>query len=156
MVHGYDSRSLGFNYRLTEIAAAIGSVQMDKLPRFLAARRRNAAFLQERFKEVKGAKFTQDSGDRTHVYYLYTLYLKKKRDEVLEKLRGKGVGAAAYFKMPVHKTPLYAKGGYGRVRLKNAEAASKHVLSLPVHPGLTQEELELVADAFVHASALFA
>jgi len=156
MVHGYDSRHLGFNYRLTEIAAAIGSVQMDKLPEFLASRRKNAAYLNERLKNVEGAKFTQTASDRTHVFYLYTLYLKKNRDQVLERLKGKGVGAAVYFKMPVHRTPLYTKGGYGKLRLKNAEAASKHVLSLPVHPGVTEEQIGRVADAFVEASTLLA
>lgn len=156
MVRGYDSRSLGFNYRLTEIAAAIGSAQMDKLQGFIGARRRNAAYLSDRFGSVKGARFTQNASDRSHVYYLYTLYLKKNRDKVLERLKARGIGAAVYFRMPVHKTPLYAGSGYGRLRLKRAEAASKHVLSLPVHPALREEEVERVATAFVESSSLLA
>jgi dTDP-4-amino-4,6-dideoxygalactose transaminase len=155
-VHGYDSRCLGFNYRLTEIAAAIGSAQMDKLHSFLDARRRNTAFLRERLEGLKGVRFTQSASDRTHIYYLYTLNLSKNRDKVQARLRERGVGSAVYYKPPVHKTPLYAKGGYSKIHLKNAEAASKHVLSLPVHPALTQEELERVADAFTEASSLLA
>ncbi|MDV3276835.1 MAG: DegT/DnrJ/EryC1/StrS family aminotransferase [Nitrososphaerales archaeon] len=156
MLHGYDSRYLGFNYRLTEIAASIGSVQMDKLASFLAARRKNAAYLSERLGNVNGAEFNQTASDRTHVYYLYTLYLRKKRDQVLEKLKEKEIGAAVYFKMPVHRTPLYAKGGYARLRLKNAEDAAKHVLSLPVHPAITDDQLKRVADGFIEASSLIA
>ena len=155
-VHGYDSRCLGFNYRLTEIAAAIGSVQMDKLPAFLEARRRNTAFLRERLEGLKGVEFTQAASDRTHVFYLYTLDLSKNRDKIQAKLKERGVGAAVYYQPPVHKAPLYAKGGYSGLKLKNAERASGHVLSLPIHPGLTQEALERVAEAFEEASSLLA
>ena len=149
MVHGYDSRHLGLNYRLPELNAAIASVQMDKLQRFLRARRKNAAYLNERFKVVAGAVFTQDCEDRAHVFYLYTLFLKKNRDKILKTLNDSGIGGAVYFRIPVHKTPLYARLGYGRKTLKETESASAHVLSLPVHPGLSQEDLELVGDKFV-------
>ena len=149
MVHGYDSRRLGFNYRLTELAAAIASVQMDKLGGFLRARARNVTFLQEKISGVKGASFTQDRRDRTHAHYLHTLFLRKNRDTVLERLRGMGIGAAIYFKTPVHKTPLYEGLGYGRTILENTEEATSHVISLPVHPKLGLEEMERVSQAFL-------
>ncbi len=152
MLHGYDSRHLGFNYRMPEMAAALGSVQMDRLPGFLDARARNAKFLMGRLGEVDGAEFTQDAKDRTHVFYLYTLYLRKNRDSIQKRLADKGIGSAVYFHIPVHKTPLYVRLGYSKKRLKNTEAATKHVLSLPVHPGVTKQELNLVADEFLAAS----
>ena len=152
MVHGYDTRVLGFNYRLPEISAAIASVQMDKLEGFLQARARNARYLTERVASVPGVEFTQDGSDRTHVFYLYTLYLKKKRDEILKALNGSGIGAAVYWKMPVHKTPLYAKLGYAKKTLKQTEAAAGHVISLPVFPGLTADDLRRVGDAFLTAA----
>lgn len=152
MLHGYDSRYLGFNYRMTEIAAAIGSVQMDKLGGFLDARRRNAKYLMERAGKVSGAEFTQRLADRTHVFYLYTLYVKKNRDAIQKRLNKNGVGAAVYFRTPVHKTPLYAGMGLSRKRLKNTEDATRHVLSLPVHPGLGRAEMERVASEFLAAA----
>lgn len=152
MLHGYDSRYLGFNYRMPEVAAAIGSVQMDKLKDFLEARVRNARFLMERVAKVSDVKFTQDSVDRTHVFYLYTLYVKRNRDAIQKKLNKDGVGAAIYFRTPVHKTPLYTKLGLSRKHLKNTEDAARHVLSLPVHPGLTQADIERVADEFLAAT----
>ena len=152
MVHGYDSRHLGFNYRLPEFAAAIASVQMDKLDGFLSARARNVAYLHERISDVRGAEFTQTADDRTHVHYLHTLYLRKNRDRVLKKLNESGIGAAVYFKMPVHKTPLYESLGYGRKTLKMTEDASSHVLSLPVHPRLGAAEMERVAQGFLTAA----
>jgi perosamine synthetase len=155
MVHGYDSKILGFNYRLPEVSAAIASVQMDKLGGFLRARAKNANYLTERIGSLPGAEFTQSASDRTHVYYLYTLYLRKKRDEVLKALNNWGIGAAVYFKMPIHKTPLYTRLGYGRKVLKNTEAATGHVISLPVHPAVTEPEIEKVAERFLEAARAF-
>ena len=86
------------------------------------------------------------------MYYLYTLYLRKNRDRVLEALNGAGVGAAVYFQIPAHKTELYSRLGYGRKVLRNTEAASKHVVSLPVHPALSGQDLERVADEFTKAA----
>jgi dTDP-4-amino-4,6-dideoxygalactose transaminase len=153
MVHGYDSRHLGLNYRLPELAAAIASVQMDKLGGFLRTRAKNVAFLQEKISRVKGSSFTQDGRDRTHAHYLHTLFLLKNRDKILDRLNAMGIGAAVYFKMPVHKTPLYKGLGYGRLTLKNTEEATRHVLSLPVHPGLGREEMERVARGFLTAAS---
>jgi dTDP-4-amino-4,6-dideoxygalactose transaminase len=152
MLHGYDSRHLGLNYRMPELAAALGAVQMDKLQGFLGARARNARHLMKEFEEIQGARFTQDARDRSHVFYLYTLYLRRNRDAILKRLNGRGVGAAVYFHTPVHRTPLYAKLGYATRKLKMTEAATKHVLSLPVHPAVTRPELETIAREFSDAA----
>lgn len=151
-VHGYDSRHLGFNYRLPEMGAALASVQMDRLDGFLKARAKNAKYLIERLSPVDGAKFTQDAGDRTHVFYLFTLSLRDHRDEVKKSLNGAGVGASVYWPVPVHKTPLYDGLGFSKASLPRAETAAGQVLSLPVHPGLSQGDLERVADAFLAAA----
>jgi len=151
MVHGYDTCVLGFNYRLPEISAAIASVQMDRLQGFLGSRARNAKYLTEHVSSAPGVEFTQDQTDRTHVFYLYTLYLKRKRDQILRALNAAGIGAAVYFKMPVHKTPFYAGLGYGRKALKTTEDAARHVISLPVHPAMTEADVERVANTFLEA-----
>jgi len=149
MVHGYDTRHLGFNYRLPEFAAAIASVQMDKLRGFLRKRAENVKFLQNRISGITGVSFTQDESDRTHAHYLHTLFLERNRDRILQKLNALGIGAAIYFKTPVHMTPLYVELGFGGKRLKNTEDASRHVLSLPVHPRLGPYEMDTVARGFV-------
>jgi dTDP-4-amino-4,6-dideoxygalactose transaminase len=147
-VHGYDARHLGFNYRLPEMSAALASVQMDRLSGFLKARARNAKFLNEKVSSLDGVRFTQNARDRTHVFYLYTLYLSKNREKIRKALNEAGVGAAVYWHIPVHKTPLYERLGYGRKALKKTEAAASHVLSLPVYPGLSGDELATVAEEF--------
>lgn len=154
MVHGYDTRHLGFNYRLPEINAAIASAQMDKLGSFLDARKKNVKVLSESVEKVDGVKFTQNARDRTHAYYLYTLHLRKNRDKVLKAMNDSGIGAALYFRVPVHKTPLYSKLGYSRKFLRKTEDAARHVLSLPVHPALTTADLEKISKAFVEATRL--
>jgi dTDP-4-amino-4,6-dideoxygalactose transaminase len=151
-VHGYDSRHLGYNYRLPEMSAALASVQMDRLDGFLKARARNAKYLGERLAGVRGSKFTQASADRTHVFYLYTLHLAKNRDKVQQALKAAGVGSAVYWPTPVHRTPLYSELGYAEKELPVTEDSAGHVLSIPVHPGLTQDELQTVADSFLAAA----
>lgn len=151
MQAGYDTRVLGFNYRLPEMAAAVASVQMDRLDGYIEARRRNSRALTETISPMKGAELRQDSSDRRHVWYLYTVFLAKRRDEVLQKLRAHGVGAAAYWDTPVNRMPLYKKLGYSGQSLPMATSAAGHVLSLPVHPGVTEADLQLVADEFVKA-----
>jgi perosamine synthetase len=152
MHHHNDTSRLGLNYRLTEVMAAIGSIQMDKLSKFLEERRENAAFLRERFEGLKGVRFTQDGGDRTHVYYLYSLLLSKSRDQVLERLNSRGIGAAVYFRPAVHQTPLYARPSGGEPNLPKTEYASSHVISVPAHPALSRADLARVADEFVSAA----
>jgi perosamine synthetase len=149
MVQGYDSRVLGLNYRLPEINAAIGSVQLDKLEKFIKIRRRNANYLNSKFENEDGVYFTQNSKDRTHVFYLYTVSIKKGRDRIMNELRKKGIGASIYFKIPVHKTPLYSSLGYGSLKLRKTEKASKEVLSLPVHPAVSESDIEYIADEFL-------
>ncbi|HEV2225931.1 MAG TPA: DegT/DnrJ/EryC1/StrS family aminotransferase, partial [Nitrososphaerales archaeon] len=128
--------------------AAIASAQMDKLDSFLRARKKNAAYLIDRVKSLEGVEFTQRADDRTHVFYLFTLYIRKNRDRILKALNDAGIGASVYFKLPVHKTPLYVRLGYGKKNLRHTEAASGHVLSLPVHPELTASDLQRVSDRF--------
>jgi perosamine synthetase len=151
MRDGYDTRVLGFNYRMPELPAAIASVQMDKLDGYIRARRRNASALTERISKLKGAELRQTSADRSHVWYLYTLFLAKKRDEVVQRLRAAGVGATAYWETPVNRMPLYKDLGYAGLELPVALAAARHVVSLPVHPGVNEDEIELVGEEFVKA-----
>jgi dTDP-4-amino-4,6-dideoxygalactose transaminase len=152
MLHGYDTRHLGLNYRLPEVLAAVASVQMDRLGDFLRSRARNVSILEEKIGEAEGWKFTQKSPDRTHVYYLYTLTLRKNRDKVQKSLNRAGVGAGVYWRTPVHKTPLYKDLGYAKKRLRVTEHSAGHVISLPVHPGLGEPEMERVGNAFLAAA----
>jgi dTDP-4-amino-4,6-dideoxygalactose transaminase len=152
MVEGYDTRVLGYNFRMPELLAAIASVQMDRLSSFIKARRNNASVLTETVSKLKGIRLTQNSQDRTHVWYLYTLYLAKNRDKIQAKLRSRGIGASVYWKVPVHKTPYYSKLGYAKTRLIRTSDAAAHVLSIPVHPGLAHSTIDFIANEIKEAA----
>lgn len=146
MRDGYDTRILGYNFRLPEMAAAIATVQMDRLSEFIRARRKNAKALDDLVSGLKGVSMRQTKADRKHIWYLYTLYIEKGRDKLNDALRANAVGSAVYWKTPVNKMPLYEEMGHGDLKLPMVYDAADHVLSLPVHPLVTEEEVVYIAD----------
>jgi dTDP-4-amino-4,6-dideoxygalactose transaminase len=153
MKEGYDTRILGYNYRLPEVAAAIACVQMDRLSEFIAARRRNAAALNESVAGLKGVAMRQTKTDRKHIWYLYTLHVEKERDRLNERLRARGIGSSIYWKTPVNRMKLYDDLGYAGAKLPGVYDAVDHVLSLPVHPEVTGEQIEYIASELKAALA---
>ena len=143
MVRGHDTRVLGLNLRLAEVNAAIASVQIKRLPGFLRARRRNAALLSELISDLGGdmAIPRPRRGEEPN-WYLYTV-ATGGRDGLLRRLHAGGIGAAAYYPVPAHRTPLYRKGG--AVRLPVTDWAASRVVSLPVHPGVTRGDIASIA-----------
>lgn len=143
MVKGYDTQMLGFNMRLPEMAAAIASVQMDKFEQMLAMRRHNAERLSELLKDIKIAKPSEIYPCKNN-WYLYTIQLNNRaqRERVKTELAKEGIGSAVYYDPPVHKTPYYAQWAS---TLPETEFAAETVLSLPVHPFVTEDDLVKMA-----------
>lgn len=145
MRDGYDTRILGYNFRMPEVAAALASVQMDRLGEFIAARTKNAALLGESIAGLEGVSMRQTKPDRSHIWYLYTVHLDEARDAVNERLRSRGVGSSIYWRTPVNRMKLYRDLGYGEEDLPGVYDAADHVLSLPVHPEVTEEQVGYIA-----------
>ena len=143
--HGQSDRylheSIGFNWRMTEVAAAIGLAQLDRLEEANARRRANARRLNE---GCGGVMTPTERAGCHHVYHQYTVRAPGRRDELLNHLRERGVGAVVYYPLPIHRQPAYRRLGY-RDALPVAERLSAEVLSLPVHPSLTEQDVETVA-----------
>ena len=139
MVHGYDTKIFGLNLRLPEISAAIAKIQIKKLPKFLYKRRKNAKILTDLISTLDITIPKERKNEKVN-WYLYTI-ATKNRNKVMKKLNMKGIGAAAYYTTPVHKTPFYKK----KIKLLNTDWAVSHVLSLPVHPGVSTKNLALIA-----------
>jgi len=135
---------LGYNYRMTDIAAAIGLCQLAKLPGFTDKRMANAAVLSSGLSGMRGVVTPHISPDVRHVFHQYTIRITPdfalSRDELRKKLLDSGVGTEVYYPRPVQKQPLYIELGYDD-RLPVSEQAAGEVLSLPVHPSLTEEDL---------------
>ncbi len=141
----YRHEILGYNFRMTEIQAAIGLVQLEKLPQWTAQRIENAAYLT-RHLDALGKVVTPKVKDGcVHVFHQYTVRVREGRDAAVERLQEKGIGVGIYYPIPVHKQPLYQKLGY-RDRLPRAERASREVVSLPVHPGLSGQDLARIVE----------
>jgi len=139
MVHGYDTRIFGLNLRLPEINAAIATVQMKKLPKFLKYRRNNAKLLTKLLSDLKVIMTIERKNENVN-WYLYTI-ATEKRDKLLKKLNEKGIGAASYYPTPVHKTPFYKL----KTKLPVTDWAASHVISLPIHPKVTQKNIKFIA-----------
>lgn len=152
--NNYDATIPGSNFRLPQIEAAIAFIQMSKLPSFLSFRRKNAELLSELLIGLDGIKFPSEERGSTSNWYLYTVTIDKKRDNVLKYLHNHGIGAATYYDPPVHKTQLFLSKVQNNFNLTNTEWASKHVLSLPVYPGVSEEKIKYIASTFKNAIKL--
>lgn len=139
MLHGNDTRLLGLNLRLPEINAAIAKIQMKKLTKFLNQRRKNAKILSELLSDLDIVIPHERKGEKVN-WYLYTI-ATKDRNKIMKKLNLKGIGATAYYLIPVHKTPFYNN----KSRLPLTEWAASHVLSLPIHPLVSKQNLYQIA-----------
>jgi perosamine synthetase len=139
----YRHEILGYNYRMTDVQAAIGLAQMNRLEALTEKRIANAKRLSRGIHSV--ATPIVRAGHR-HVFHQYTVRIPRARDEAIRLLGAAGVGTAIHYPIPVHLQKLYLDLGYEE-RLPVAEKAASEVLSLPVHPSLTDEELDTVRDA---------
>lgn len=141
MVKGYDTRIFGLNLRLPEISAAIAKIQIKKLPKFLKIRKKNARYLSQLISDLK-ITLPKEQPNECKNWYLYTI-TTQNRNKILKKLNSLGIGAAAYYSIPIHKTPFYKQ----KLHLPVTDWSSNHVLSLPIHPKVTSKNIEFIAES---------
>ena len=139
---------LGYNYRMTDIAAALGIVQLKKLEKFNLRRRKNAEFYNASL-SVKGLSIPFVGPARNHVYHQYVIRLTEEfpmnRMTFIEYLKAKGIGSAIHYPIPLHRQPLFGlENDPDPCPVSTSLAGS--VLSLPVHPLLDQKELTYICD----------
>ncbi|MBA2720595.1 MAG: DegT/DnrJ/EryC1/StrS family aminotransferase [Chloroflexi bacterium] len=145
----YQFEMLGFNFRMTDLAAAIGLAQLAKLPRNTARRREIAARYDAAFGELPiGLPITPDG--RTHVFHQYTLDVGGARDAIVADLREAGVGADIYYPIPVHRQRYIMERGL-HAELPVTDDAAARTLALPMFPGLTDAEQDQVIAAVTGA-----
>jgi perosamine synthetase len=140
----YYHDEMGFNFRMTDVHAAIGLAQLRKLERFNEARIANARYLSQ---HLEGVVTPTVPEGRRHVFHQYTVRVADgRRDVVREGLGERGVGTGVYYPVPVHHQRIYVERGYDGT-FPEAERAAAEVLSLPVHPGLSSADLETIVTA---------
>jgi dTDP-4-amino-4,6-dideoxygalactose transaminase len=151
----YEYVRLGYNYRMSDLHAAIAVQQLKKVDAFNQGRQKNAELFTQGLQGVKGLVLPVTAPNRTHVYNLYTMLVTSEfplgRDEFIAYLREKGIGAGAYYPKPLYAFTHTAKFGSAD-KLSNAQTASNHVVSLPVHPLITPEEAQTIVTAIKEAA----
>ena len=142
----YQQLDLGYNYRITDIQCALGCSQMKKLDIFLKRRRELAERYNNAFIECDNIVTPYQLPDTQSGWHLYIVQVKKHdRKQVFETLRDKGIGVNVHY-IPVYMHPYYQEHGYKDVHCVNAEEIYSHIISLPLYPGLTDEQQDYVID----------
>jgi len=133
---------LGYNFRMTDLHAAIGLAQMDRLAPFTEKRRNNAKYLSDHIQSVITPKVKDGYG---HVWHQYTIRVDggRDRDAAVKKLTEAGVGTGIFYPVPAHQQS-YIVEMLGPIYLPVAEKLAKEVISIPVHPQLSQADLETI------------
>lgn len=142
----YRYEIIGHNYRMTNIAAALGCSQLRRLDAVNAARRRNAARLTAGLRDLPGIVPPTEPEGMFHVYNQYTIRCAQ-RDALAVHLAEHGIGTKVYYPHPLPQTPAYRGVEIAGGPWPEAERACQEVLSLPVHPGLRDEDVDAVVDA---------
>ena len=144
----YYHERLGYNFRMTNIAAAIGVEQVKKINSFTATRKKNAELLNQQLKEIPGlvTPFLTEG----HVFHQYTIRItpefKIDRNQLIERLKEAQIGHSIFYPQPIHKQESFVE--FNHLTYPIAERAAQEVLSLPVHPSIAEEDINKIGNFF--------
>jgi len=141
----YQHVTFGFNSRLDTLQAVVLRAKLRRLPAWNAQRRVAARRYDELLRPLPGVRLPVTLPGNEHVWHLYVVRVPD-RDEVLRRLQAEGVGAGVHYPVPVHLTPAMAEFGPPEGRCPAAERAAGEILSLPIFPGITEEQQHRVVD----------
>ncbi len=143
-----DYITLGYNYRMSDITAALGIAQLRKISKIIEMRRRNAQQLSKRLSGIRNVLPPREPSGFYHIYQMYTVRIKEEnrtRDDFAKYLFDSGITTKVYF-YPVHLTHFYRNRLKYHCKLPVTEAISEQVLTLPIYPSLTMKEIEYIAE----------
>ena len=141
--------TLGYNFRMSNITAALAIAQLEKIDKIIEMRRQKATYMTQRLSQIKEITPPQVPDNFFHIYQMYTIKVnggKTKRDNLMKYLNEKGIMAKVYF-YPVHLTQFYKKNfGYKGGELPITEKISNEVLTLPMYPHITEKEMDNIVE----------
>ena len=151
--HGMPERYVhavfGYNYRMTDVQAAIGLLQLKHLDEWNNTRIKNAELLTSLLSDIEGIITPKTYPKRKHVFHQYTIRItpefRTTREKLIEELRTNNIGSIIYYPIPIHKQKLYQDLGFD-ISLPKTEKIAKEVLSLPVHQSVKKEDLEKIVN----------
>lgn len=142
-----DYVSLGYNFRMSNITAALGIAQLNKIDKIVQMRRKNAAYLDARIKQdLPSIMVPNVPKGYYHLYQMYTIYVSDNRNELMNHLANDGIMAKVYFP-PVHLSHFYKNVLKYSPDLPVTEEVADHVLTLPMYPQLTEDEMDYMIDS---------
>jgi dTDP-4-amino-4,6-dideoxygalactose transaminase len=147
-----DFDDCGYNYRLTDMQAAVGLVQLRKLDVLNQRRIDNAAYLSERLKNVPGLKLPKIGEGNKHVFHLYPILIdaaafgRNKEDFVYDMLYERGVKVGTHY-IPLHWTTAFQKRGYKKGMFPVADHLGENIVTLPINPRQTREALDYLIES---------
>jgi len=155
-----DHKMLGYNYRLDEMSAALGRVQLERLKTFIAARRQIAAWYDEALAAHADIVRTPKTGKgRTHTYFVYVVQIMKpgvSRDNVMRRLQDAGVQTKPYLPS-IHLFTFYRKRfGFKKGDFPVAESISARSIALPMYLGLTRKDVSCIVSRFIRILRAYA
>ena len=145
----YDYDDIGYNYRTTYINAAILIEQLKKIEMLTEKRIKNAEYFNENLKDIEGVEIPFVKKGFRHVFHQYTIKVdgfKLSRDKLIEHLKERGIDSKVYYPKPLHLCRNFRKLGYKEGDFPVTEEVNKQMLSLPIYPSLSKEELYLIMD----------
>ena len=142
----YEMEELGYNYRLTDIQCALGLSQLKKLTHWIARRRQIAEMYTSAFASLQEIELPALPPERDHAWHLFVIrlqlqYLRVSRAEVFRALRAENIGVNVHY-IPVPWHPFYQRLGYSKGQWPVAEAAYERIMSIPIWPGMTDEDVQ--------------
>lgn len=142
----YEQIDLGYNYRITDIQAALGISQLGRIDKFLEKRKKIAAKYDEAFKNFDGIEIPKQAEYSNSAYHLYVIKVDKSiRKALFEYLRANNIGVNVHY-IPVYTFPYYREHGYENVKCENAEKLYESIISIPIYYDLSDEEQDYVID----------
>ena len=150
VAHKYISEEQGWNSRLDELQAAILRVKLQHLADWTAARQAHAARYESLLRAVPRLTLPRVAPGRTHIFHQYTVRVAN-RERIQKHLAREAVASTVYYPVPLHLQPMFARLGYQPGSMPQAERAALEVLSLPMYPELTPQQIERVAASLAAA-----
>lgn len=146
----YEYEIMGYNYRMTDLAAAIAVEQMKRLEEITSVRQRNARILDGILRNVRGIIIPKVNKGNTHVYHQYAIRVTEEfgmsRDELKKALEEKGIGTGVHYPKPLHLHKAFSELGMKEGDLPVCEKISKEILSIPVHQQVSEEDARFIAE----------
>ncbi len=144
----YIYEHIGYNYRTTDISAALGRAQLGQLEEWNTARRRICQMLTDGLQSLSQVQVPRVPEGNVHSYHLYSLLVPEDiRDAMVEQIRANGVGCGVYYPIPLYATKLFDKKAFDPADFPVTEDACKRILSVPCEPFLTDQDVAAIIDA---------